>query len=383
MSPLSKIAIDYTAAYQQGAGIGRYVRQLIEALGKLDSTHHYRFFVAGATVLQLQEQITAFDPDIDWNPTRLSPRWLTRIWYRMRIPLPIEAFVGRVDLFHATDFVLPPHLPWTKTLLTVHDLSFVRVPEATPPLLKAYLDVVVPQSARRASHILADSSATKADLMALYGISEDKITVLLSGVDERFQHDKSQDAQLRAKYQIGNRPYIISVGTVQPRKNYVRLVEALQTIRTRGYDMDLVIAGGHGWLDGPLYRAIDEKEIADHVHLIGFAHEGDLPGLYSGAVCVAFPSLYEGFGFPVLEGMACGVPVLTSNVSSLPEVAGDAALTVDPYDTEEISETLHRIITDDVLRAKMIEAGYQQASRFTWEAAARHLLEVYDQVLSL
>ena len=297
------------------------------------------------------------------------------------MPLPIESFVGLVDLFHATDFVLPPHLPSTKTILTVHDLSFVRVPEAAPPLLKAYLDEVVPRSAQSATHILVDSRATGNDLGSLYDVSPERITVLYGGVDARFRRDVKRELLLREKYRIGDRPYIFSVGTVQPRKNYVRLVDALKRIRAQGLDVQLVIAGGQGWLEGPLYKALEDEGISVYVRLIGFVDEDDLPGLYSCALCVAFPSLYEGFGFPVLEGMACGVPVMTSNISSLPEVAGDAALMVNPYDTEEISETLVKVITDTTLRSTMIAAGYEQVKQFTWESSAKQLLQIYDDVL--
>ncbi len=215
-TPQTKIAIDYTPAYEQGGGIGRYVRELVAALARQSSAFDYKLFVSGAGDLPPLpgEQFA-------WKPTRLSPKWLARLWQRARLPVPVEVFTGRVDLYHATDFVLPPTLA-RKTLLTVHDLSFVRVPEAASPALRAYLDAVVPRSVRRATHILADLQATKDDLIALYQTPPDKITVLLSGVDPRFH--PIDDPQVRPKYKIPARPYIFSVGTVQPRKNYTRLI---------------------------------------------------------------------------------------------------------------------------------------------------------------
>lgn len=369
---MSIIAIDYTPAYEQGAGIGRYVRELISALARQDTTTPYRLFVSGAA--KLPPPVGA---NFSWKPTRLNPTWLARIWHRARLPLPVETFTGKVDLYHATDFVLPPTR--ARSILTVHDLSFIRVPEAASPSLRAYLNAVVPRSIARADHVLADSQATKDDIVHFYGILPEKITVLLSGVDARFQKTNSDSLLVttRSKYKIGERPYILSVGTVQPRKNYGRLIEALARLREQGFDISLVIVGGRGWLEDPIYETMRKTGMQDYVHFTGFADEADLPVLYSGAACVAFPSLYEGFGFPVLEGMACGVPVMTSNISSLPEVSGDAALMVDPYDIEAITDTLARLLNDSALRQSLIAKGYERAKMFTWEAAARHLQQVY------
>ncbi len=372
LSPQSSIiAIDYTPAYEQGGGIGRYVRELVAALARQPDQFEYRLFVSGA------KQLPALPgSNFIWRPTRLSDRTLARLWQRARIPLPVEVFTGSVDLYHATDFVLPPTR--ARSLLTVHDLSFVRVPEAASPPLKAYLDAVVPRSVRRADHVLADSQATKADLIALYDTPPEKITVLLSGVDARF-HPVS-DPAVRPKYTIPTQPYIFSVGTVQPRKNYARLIRALAVLRERGHDLDLVIAGGRGWLEDPIHDAIREARLEDHVHLIGFADDADLPALYSGARITAVPSLYEGFGIPVLESMACGTPVLTSNISSLPEVAGDAALTVDPTDLDAIIAELARLIDDESLRADLIAKGIARAKTFTWDRSAQQLRELYARL---
>ncbi len=370
----SSIAIDYTPAYEQGGGIGRYVRELVAALARQPAEFDYRLFVAGA------DQLPALPgSNFRWCPTRITPRWLARIWGRARLPLPVEVFTGRTDLYHATDFVLPPTLA-RHTLLTVHDLSFVRVPETASPSLKAYLDTVVPRSVQRADHILADSQATKDDLVALYRTPADKITVLLSGVDARFQ--PTDDPGVRQKYALTDRPYLFSVGTVQPRKNYIRLIQALAVLRERGYDLDLVIAGGKGWLDDPIYAAIQSLKLGDHVHLIGFADDADLPALYSAALITAVPSLYEGFGIPVLESMACGTPVVTSTVSSLPEVAGDAALMIDPTDLDALIDALNRLIDSETLRHDLTARGLARAREFTWERSARQLSDIYRRLLA-
>jgi glycosyltransferase involved in cell wall biosynthesis len=378
---VSKIGIDYTPAYEQGAGIGRLVRDLIAALGQIDTTNDYRLFVSGASAGRLP---AAPAPNFTWKPTRITPRWLARIWQRTQLSLPVEVFVGNVDLFHATNFTLPPTLPKTKTIVTVHDLSFVRVPDAASPRLKKYLDVVVPRSVHAANHVIADSQATKDDLIAFYDLNPNKITVLLSGIDSRYQINKSHESVLtiRKKYGVPNTAYLFSVGTIQPRKNYSRVIHALQILRNKGYELDFVIAGGKGWLEDEMYQTIAETGLREHIHLIGFADDEDLPTLYSGAACVTFPSLYEGFGFPVLEGMACGTPVVTSNVSSLPEVAGDAALLVDPHDVDAIADAIRRILDDSALRKTLIERGIAQAAKFTWEDSARQLCQIYKNVLA-
>jgi len=267
----------------------------------------------------------------------------------------------------------------------VHDLSFVRAPETSTPVLKAYLDRVVPRSARRATHVLADSQATKDDLIELYGMPPEKITVLLSGVNPEFKPvtDTNSLRAVRQRYQIPDNPYILSIGTVQPRKNYARLITALAALGPAHEDVHLVIAGGRGWLDSPIFRAVYDQGLEDRVHFIGFARDEDLPALYSGAACLAYPSLYEGFGFPVLEAMACATPVVTSTISSMPEVAGDAALLVDPYSVEAIAEALGRLLSDSELRETLVRRGIAQAAQFTWGRTARQLREVYDSILAV
>jgi glycosyltransferase involved in cell wall biosynthesis len=378
---LPTIALDYTPAYEQGGGIGRYVRELTAALAVEDQSTLYRLFVAGASSASLP---ALPGHNFTWKPTRLTPRWLARLWHRAQLPLPIEVFAGKIDLYHATDFVLPPTLPRTRTLLTVHDLSFVRVPAAASPNLKAYLDRVVPRSVHRSDHILADSQATKDDLIQLYNLPAEKITVLLSGVNHRFQCVVDDTGLLitRTKYKIGAAPYIFTIGTVQPRKNYSILIQSLAQLRAHGYDINLVIAGGRGWLEDPIYATVRQTGMENNVHFIGFADDADLPALYSGAYCCAFPSLYEGFGLPILEAMACGTPVVTSNVSSLPEVAGDAALMVDPYNLDALTDALKRLLDDQQLYQTLVAKGYERIKHFSWEKSARHLKQIYTDLLS-
>lgn len=377
---MQRIAIDYTPAFEQSGGIGRYVRELTAALATVDEANDYRLFVSGAASGALPPAPAAH---FQWRATAISPRWLARIWQRAKLPLPVELFIGKVELFHATDFVLPYTLPSTRTLLTVHDLSFVRVPQAASPTLKAYLDAVVPRSVERADHVLADSAATKDDLIEMYKTPADKITVLYSGVDQRFRRVSDRRAldSTRSKYGLTGLRYVLSVGTVQPRKNYSRVIRALAEVRASGLDLHYAIAGGQGWLQEEMQRTIAATGMEDFVHLLGYVDDGDLPALYSESRIFLMPSLYEGFGLPILEAMACGVPVVTSNISSLPEVAGDAAILIDPMDTAALRDAILAVETDSPLSEQLVENGYRQAERFNWRRSAAQLMSVYRNLL--
>lgn len=377
-SPPATIAIDYTSAVTQGAGIGRYTRELVRAVARQDRATDFRLFVAGGRGAALPEPP---GPNFSYRPARLNAEWFARLWHRARLPLPVETWTGPVNLLHAPDFTLPPVRRGTRTLLTVHDLSFIRTPETAAPGLRAYLNRVVPRSVQRADHILADSEATRRDLIELYGTPADSVSVLYSGVDERFEpvRDDASLRRVREAYGIGDGPYIFSLGTVQPRKNYARLAEALH--RLDRPELKLVIAGGKGWLQDPLYEQIESLRLGDLVQFIGFAADEDLPALYSAARVFAFPSLYEGFGLPPLEAMACGVPVVASSASSVPEVVGEAGLLVDPLDVDDLAGALARALDDEALRADLTRRGLEQARRFSWAESARQLREHYNRLL--
>ncbi len=372
---MARIGIDYTAAVTQAAGIGRYVRGLIRALLELDRENDYRLFAASPAPLPA----TPF-------PVRRLPFhdiWLMRIWHRARLPLPAELITGRVDLFHSPDFTLPPTLPGVPTILTVHDLSFVRDPDSADDRLRAYLNRVVPRSVRRATHVLADSEATRQDLISLWNTPRDKVTVIYCGVEPHFRPvtDPARLAAVRARYNLGPGPYIFSVSTLQPRKNYRRLIQAFAPLAARRLDLSLVIAGGRGWKDEEILGEPERLGLANRVCFPGFVADHDLPALLSAAELFAYPSLYEGFGIPILEAMACGTPVISSNCSSLPEVTGDAGLQVDPVDVAALSAGMERLLTIRELRTDLVRRGRERAAQFTWPAAARQLLAVYSRFL--
>jgi glycosyltransferase involved in cell wall biosynthesis len=375
-----RIGVDYTSAATQGAGIGRYTRELMHALLALPADNRYSFFYASRNRID-DSKIQNLKSKIHRLP--FHDKWLMRIWHRLRIPIPVELIVGQVDLFHSPDFTLPPTLPGVPTLLTVHDLSFIRDPDSAWPSLRAFLNKAVPRSVKRATHVLADSQATKADLIELFGTPAEKITVLYSGVEARFApvRDQAEIDRVCAKYQLP-RPFILSVGTLQPRKNYGRLIEAVGLIASTMLH-HLVITGGKGWMYETIFEQVKQSGLEGRVHFPGFVDDADLPALYSVADLFALVSLYEGFGLPLLEAMACGTPVIGSNVSSLPEVIGEVGAQVDPRSVDDIARALRQMIDRPELRARSIGMGVERAKLFTWDKAARELLTIYDQVARL
>ncbi len=369
-----RIGIDYTAAVRQGAGIGRYTRGLIGALPAVDAENSYRLFVAGRGAGRQLPAAANFSTC--WLP--LTDRDTSIVWQRLRLPIPIELFLGRLDVFHSPDFVLPPVMR-ARTVLTVHDLTFMRVPEYAHPVLREYLLRVVPRSVRRADLILADSESTRRDVVELLGVPEQRVRVVYPGVEARFRpvHDEAALAAVRRRYGL-ERPFILGLSTLEPRKNFLGLIEAYASLHARHHqEHDLVIVGGKGWLYEPIYERVQSLGLGERVRFAGRAADEDLPAIYSLASCLAYPSFYEGFGIPVLEAMACGTPVVTARASSLPEAGGEAALYVDPHDGESLAQALERVLDDEPLRARLRAAGRVQAARFTWEVAAQALLAAY------
>jgi len=383
-----RIGIDVTSAVTQSAGIGRYTRELVRALLALNAPHAYTLFYASEK--RVDQPIGPLPSGARLRRLPFHDKWLARIWHKLQLPIPVELITGPLDVFHSPDFTLPPTRPRARTLLTVHDLSFVRDPDSAVPSLREYLNRAVRRSVTRAHRVLADSQATKDDLAALFGAPPEKIDVLLSGVDARFRpvRDLAALAAVRARYDLGRGPIILSLGTLQPRKNYARLVQAFAQVVGRWWqigsslmgDVNLAIAGGKGWLFDSIFAEVKRLDLEGRVKFIGFVDEADLPALYSAATVFAYPSLYEGFGLPVLEAMACGAPVIASNVSSLPEVVGDAGLLVDPLDVDAIAAGLIGLLQDASARDAYLRAGLQRAAQFTWEKAARQLLSVYDRL---
>jgi glycosyltransferase involved in cell wall biosynthesis len=285
-------------------------------------------------------------------------------------------------LYHATEHLLP-YLPTTPTVLTVHDLIFERYPQHHTWRNMLYLRAAMPRYVAAATAIIAVSQQTKADLVELYGADADKIFVVYEGIDAAFAPAPAAEmVRVRTQYSP-ERPYLLMVGTLEPRKNHAAALHALARLKAQGFPYRLLVVGGQGWRFAPIRQLVDDLGLAGDVTFTGYVPLADLPPLYTGADCVLLPSLYEGFGFPVLEAMACAAPVVCSNASSLPEVAGGAALLVPPTDAQALADAVALLLTQPALAAELRRRGLQQAARFRWETCAAQTVAVYRWAVGL
>jgi len=339
-----------------------YSRRLIQALLTLESPHRFRLYLRSTS------------PANTFPGAELRVIPFPRLWTHLR--LSWEMAHRPPDVLFVPAHVLPLIHPRV-SLATVHDLGYLYFPEAHPWRQRLYLDLSTRWNARIAAHLLADSEATKADIVAHYGTPPDKITVAYPGRDETLApvRDPASIEAVKTRYGIVG-DYFLYLGTLQPRKNLARLIAAFAALPP---ETVLVLAGKRGWLYEDLFAQVGRLSLEGHVLFPGYVPDEDKAALLSGAVAFVFPSLYEGFGLPVLEAQACGCPVITSTTSSPPEVAGDAALLVNPSDTEAITAAMQRIATDSGLRKTLIERGFVNVRRFSWAACARSVLSIIEQ----
>lgn len=381
-----RIAIDYSPAItSSGTGIGRYTHDLIDALLRLDMGDRITLYSS------MRPHGGAGFPSAANLRTLVLPKGTTTfLWQRMRAPLPLEVFAGRADLVHGTNFTLPP-TRHARRIVTVHDLSFLIHPEYAVPGLARFYSTIVPRAVRSADRIIAVSACTADDLVARLGVARERIAVIHQGVDPSFAPVREPDrlAALDARYGLQH-PFVLAVGTIEPRKNYPALIAAFARARQQpGGPRMLAISGRKGWLYDETFAAITKYGVEDAVRFLDFVPDAELATLYSSADVFAMPSLYEGFGLPVIEAMACGTPVVVSTKGSLPEVAGEAGVQVElrpdgatgaTGPDGALAEALVRVLTDAELRAGLVARGLERARSFTWERAARAVLDVYAEV---
>jgi glycosyltransferase involved in cell wall biosynthesis len=375
------IGIDASrAAVGERTGTENYSLNLIGHLLALESGHRYRLYFNRQPAVGLGDATAQLFPVTANLELRVMP--FPRLWTHLR--LSWEMARQPPDVLFVPAHVLPLVRP-RSSVVTVHDLGYLYYPKAHRFVDRLYLDLSTRYSARVASRVIAVSKATKDDLVRRYGIEPGKITVVYSGCDEAMRpvEDKATIEKAKARYSVQG-DYVLSVGTLQPRKNLRRLLEAYAMVRKqaeKGETPCLVIAGKKGWLYNQVFQHVVRLGLESEVIFPGYVPQGDLPALLSGARLFVFPSLYEGFGLPVLEAMACGTPVLCSNVSSLPEVAGNAAFLVDPLDVESMAEAMNRLLQDEGLRAQLVKWGFQRVRRFSWERCAGETLAVLENAL--
>ncbi len=372
------IGIDASRAVAtQRTGTENYSLYLIRALLGIGTGHRWRLYTRDAPAADLFEPQEHFE----W---RVMP--FPRLWTHGR--LAWETWRRPPDVLF-----VPAHvLPWTygvasgtrRSVVTVHDLGYLHYPQAHTILSRIYLDLTTRMNVRVAARVIVDSMATQRDLVECYGAAEEKLVLAYPAGRPGFGPvtDAATLHQMQTRYGTGPR-YFLYIGSLHPRKNLMLLLRAFASLVKRGMledDVRLVLVGRRGWLYDEILAEASQPLLRNRVVLPGFVPDEDLPALLSGALAFVLPSLYEGFGLPVLEAMACDVPVICSQVSSLPEVAGDAALLIDPHDQESLSQAMARILREPELRQELIRRGREQVTRFSWEACARIVLATLEEV---
>jgi len=355
-----KIAIDTQTTLGQKTGFGFYVKNLVENLKKVDPNDDY--------VLISPDSTRDFSA-----PQR---------WWWDQFSFPKAARKAKVEILHQPCFSAPIFYRG-KLIITVHDLISMHFPENLPFFSRMFYSKWMPFTYKRADKIIAISEDTKKDIIKRLGIASKKIQVIHSAVSADFKPIKDRNIleEVKLKYRTGKQ-FILDVGTLEPRKNLPFLVRAFNlAIKEHNIPHNLVLSGKKGWYYEGLFKLVKELKLSNRVIFAGYVPEGDLPALYSAADLFAYPSMYEGFGFPPLEAMACGTPVVCSNTSSMPEVVGGAGIALSPENEEKWAEEIVKILYDKELQKALSKAGLQQAKKFSWEKTAKETIEVYKEVL--
>lgn len=364
-----KIGIDISQIVY-GTGVSFYTQSLVENLLKIDNKNEYRLFFSSLRK-NLPASFKYKTANARLKSFKIPPTLLEPLFNKSHL-LPIESFIGKVDVFHSSDWTQPPTR--AKKVTTIHDFGFLKYPETAHPKIKAVMERRFRWIKKEIDMVIAISQSTKKDTMEILGIPENKIKVVYEAVPEDITQVKNKQTinKIKNKYHIKG-DYILSVATLEPRKNLKIIIQAFQALGIK--DLQLVIIGKSGWDNIRMDNGIE------NVKFTGYVNRQDLAALYSGAVCLAFPSLYEGFGLPILEAMQCGCPVITSHLSSMPEVAGKAGILVDPMDIEEIGKGFYEVVSNKIKRQEMIKEGFKQVKKFSWEKTARQTLKVYEDVV--
>jgi glycosyltransferase involved in cell wall biosynthesis len=371
--------IDVTAAMHQYAGIARYAANLARALVYHHGADH-RF-----GVFHLQNRSTRAVSGLEGVPDRTVRSgykpWRMAVWLGQRLGIYFDRLLPDAVLFHATEHLLMP-LRNVRTVLTVHDLVYHLFPAYHRSMNYWYLNTAMPLFARRADAVIAISQSTKRDLMRYYQVPEDKITVVYEAASSRFRPASAEAvAEAKASYRLPDK-YVLALGTIEPRKNLNRLLDAVCMIRQKDPELSLVIVGHAGWLYQDFFQHIEKLDDPKAVLLSGYVPDADLPAVITGAKAYVLASFYEGFGLPILEAMACGTPVVSSNTSSMPELGAKAARYFDPHDLQDMVTAISAVLEDADLREEMRRRGFEQAARFSWKRTARETLAVYNGLLA-
>jgi glycosyltransferase involved in cell wall biosynthesis len=351
-----RVGYDTTAAVLNRAGEARYTLDLLGELRRRDDVD--------MRVLSPTARV----------PRSVAQRIALQAWVQgAHQPLALARQAAALDVLHLTrPLVAPLRGLRTPTVVTVHDVLALRAPQYFSPVIRTNFQLLGPRTIRRAAAVLTGSEYSRREIVELVGAGPDRVHVVPLGLEPRFRPRPADPARLAARFGI-DRPYVLCVGTLEVRKNLLGALEAFSALRD--LDVQLVVAGGVGWMNDEFARVV--RDVRDHVIVTGYIGDDDLVGLMSSAACFLYPSFLEGFGFPPLEAMACGAPVVSSTGGSLPEVCGDAALLVDPADTRAITGALERVLTDEPLAADLRRRGLERSRAFTWARCAEGTVDVY------
>lgn len=373
-----KIAIEVTPLMNKGAGLSRFVFCFLKELAKIDQVNEYILYYHGG--LKYKKRIP---PDFDFKKSaykivKMPLQALSLLRNTFKFP-PMELFLGKPDIFWSTNFDVPLFWGKTKIIYTVYDLSPFIFPGQYDKTFSG-MRWKIERSIKKADVVLAISENTKKDIIRIFNIPTEKINVVYCGVSEDFFpiNDENVQRETKNKY-CGGKEFILSVGTLNPRKNFIKLIEAFAVVR-KNIDIKLVIAGKKGWLFEEIYSKVKELNIQNDVIIANAVNDKELNMLYNSCSVFVFPSLYEGFGIPIIEAFACGAPVCASNASSVPEVAGDAALYFDPNNAEEMADCIVKILKNKTLRDEFIKKGFKQVKNFSWKNSAIKLLEIFKNM---
>ena len=371
--PRGPMRIGIDARKLHDFGIGTYLQNLLKELVRLDDDAQYVVLCRAVDA----EWLAALGPRVQPVVTGAG-----NYSVREQIEVPWRLWRAGVDLFHTPHYVLPILVP-CRSIVTVHDCIHLMFPQYLPNrLASVYARFFMWWSTRRAWRVLTVSQASKRDILRFCRIPADKVTVIYNAIDDRFRTPPPAEEieRIRERFQL-HEPFVLYVGNVKPHKNLERLIEAIHHLHENGYDaLKLLVIGSDISKYAELRRAIHAYNLHRYVRFLGFVPDQTLHALYRLTSVFAFPSLYEGFGLPPLEAMACGAPVVTANTSSLPEVVGDAAVLVDPTDSRAIAEGLAHVLADPGLRADLQRLGLAHARTFSWTESARAVREIYQRV---
>jgi len=366
-----KVCMDIQAALGQRGGVGRYVRELLAHLGPEAgpdeiAAFYFDFKRTGLDSIPADVEARA----CRWVPGRLAQA----AWKRLHAP-PYEWFAGKADLYHFPNFIRPPLRAASKSVVTIHDVSFLRMPETTEVKNLAWLGAEIRQTAERADGILTDSQFSANEICELLNVPEEKVFPVWLGMSP-FGEEPTPAVVDTTRRKLGlEKPYLLMVGTIEPRKNIPFLIKVFEAMKD--FDGELVLVGGLGWKTGETLRAISESPCSRSIHLLKGIRDAELSTLYAGASAFVYPTRYEGFGFPPLEAMGRGTPVISARNSSLPEVLGDAAEWIDGYDVDEWAQRVTNVLGNTDRLAALCTAGFEQIKKFTWAETAKKTWEIY------